>query len=355
MKEHYNYNSLYNKIEKWQKEGSQDKILLENLFGQIVLYSHPKTRGDEDLQYGTKYSGLETSDLFSLFEANTFNQLNKEDLQHLMQEVHNRMMEKNDRFVRRNVEVLNQVWDPYTYGFINSSNTLLGINGFPIFYSKYMPRNNKLLNKDSVGKIYLSVVLHETEHNEQYERALDFADGINMNKYDSFMGALMLISNTNYRVSEKRGDLRYQRRCESMYDYHTYEHEANYVAIKNMEKMYPEKLKNSESYKKAIDFYGKISLHFDTDKNSNENEERCKKRVEYMENYVKEQLEYFEKYVTDCPLKQKIVDSINEYITVDEKGNSPYRKRFNKEVKELCDLCEKYSTKNRNQEKNQLV
>lgn len=355
MKEHYDYTRLYKKIEEWQKEGSQDKILLENLFGQIVLYSHPKTRGDENLHYGTKFSRYETDKLFSLFEAETFNNLNKEDLQHLMQEVHNRMMEKNERFVRRNVEVLNQVWDPYTYGFINSSDTLLGINGFPIFYSKYMPRNKKLLNKESVGKIYLSVVLHETQHNEQYERTLDFADGVKMSKYDSFMGALMLVSNTNYRVSEKRGDMRYQRRCENMYDYHTYEHEANYVAIKNMEKMYPEKLKDSESYKKALNFYGKISLHFDANKNPEENNERCKKRVKYMEDYVKEQLEYFENYVTDCPLKQKVIDSINDYINVDEKGNSPYRKRFDKEVKELCDICEKYSTKKKNEQKIELI
>ena len=332
------YTELSNKIENWFNNKEQDINILRSLYAQSHLEENKMVDRSEDIKKGTMFSKLTNEELLARFEKEHFNKYTDKELKHLFQEAHNRFIKESGLDVTRNVVVKVNSAEPGMGGYVCFADDILFINKHLINQGKATKDMNNIINEKSIGKVYLDVLLHETKHNIQYEDAIDFALGNKQEKDRAFAGALMIVNNSNFYIADTKKDSTYSMEWRSKYDWHAYEHEANYAAIKRIEQFYDPEKKKTLDYAQFMTLYMDASLHFRPDPNNPEkNEKACQDRVKKIEDYVLKQMKYFEKGTEDCPLKNNILKAMKEYTTVDEKGHSPLRDRFNKEVRELCD------------------
>ena len=331
------YAELATKINDWFHNGEQDINILRSLYAQTHLQENEMVDRTDDIKKETMFSGLTDEELLARFEKEHFNKYTNKELRHLFQETHNRFIRESGLDVTRNVVVKVNSKEPGMGGYVCSADDILFINKYLINQGKQNSDMDKIINNKSIGKIYLDVLLHETKHNIQYEDAIDFALGNKQEKDRAFAGALMVVNNSNFYIAHEKQDPMYSTEWQSMYNWHAYEHEANYAAIERIEKFYDPEKKKTLDYAQFMTLYMDASLHFRPDpKNPEKNEKACQDRVNKIEKYVLKQMKYFEKGTEDCPLKQQVLETMKAYTTVDENGNSPLRDRFNKEVRELC-------------------
>lgn len=348
------YSDLSKMIDQWYSKGEQDINILRSLYAQSHLEENAMVDRTEDLKKGTSFSGLSDKELLAKFEKEHFNKYTNKELKHLFQEVHNRFIKESGLDVTRNVVVKVNSQEPGMGGYVCFADDILFMNKYLINQGKATKDVNKIINENSIGKIYLDVLLHETKHNIQYEDAIDFALGNKQQKDRAFAGALMIVNNSNFYIADTKKDEMYPTEWQAKYNWHAYEHEANYAAIERIEKLYDPEKKKSLDYAQFMTLYMDASLHFRPDPhNPAKNEEACKDRVEKIEQYVLKQMKYFEDGTADCPLKKSVLDCMKAYTAVDENGNSPLRDRFNKEVRHLCNnsvkaqrFIEEYAKKN---------
>lgn len=332
------YTELSNKINEWFNKGAQDINILRSLYAQSHLEENPMVDRKDDVKQGTMFSKLSNEELLARFEKEHFNTYTDKELKHLFQEAHNRFIKESGFDVTRNVVVKVNAQEPGMGGYVSFADDILFMNKYLINKGKATKDKNNIINENSIGKVYLDVLLHETKHNIQYEDAIDFALGNKQEKDRAFAGALMIINNSNFYVSDEKKDDFYVQEWRAKYDWHAYEHEANYAAIKRIEQFYDPEKKKTLDYAQFMTLYMDASLHFRPDPNNPaKNEKACQDRVNKIEDYVLRQMKFFEDGVKDCPLKKNILKTMKEYTHVDENGNSPLRERFNKEVRELCD------------------
>lgn len=331
------YEDLNNKINVWFANKEQDINILRSLYAQSNLRENEMVDRSEDVKKGTMFSDLTNEELLARFEKEHFNKYTNKELKHLFQETHNRFIKESGYNVTRNVVVKVNSKEPGMGGYVCSADDILFINKCLINKGKETKDMSNIINQKSIGKIYLDVLLHETKHNIQYEDAIDFALGNKQEKDRAFAGALMIVNNTNFYIADTKKDETYPMEWQAMYNWHAYEHEANYAAVNRIEKFYDPEKKKTLDYAQFMTLYMDASLHFRPDPNNPEkNEQACKARVDKIEQYVLKQMKYFEKGTADCELKKNILSQMKEYTTVDENGHSPLRDRFNKEVRELC-------------------
>jgi hypothetical protein len=340
------YAELNNKIENWFNKGEQDINILRSLYAQSNLEANPMVDRTDDIKGGTMFSKLTDKELLAKFEKEHFNNYNDKELRHLFQEAHNRFIKESGLDVTRNVVVKVNAQEPGMGGYVCFADDILFMNKYLINQGKATKDKNKIINENSIGKVYLDVLLHETKHNIQYEDAIDFALGNKQEQDRAFAGALMIINNSNFYIADEKKDRGYTYEWRSKYDWHAYEHEANYAAIERIEKFYDPEKKKTLDYAQFTTLYMDASLHFRPDPhNPEKNEAACKDRVNKIEDYVLKQLKYFEEGTKDCPLKESVIKTMKEYTAVDENGHSPLRDRFNKEVRQLCDYSVKAQRK----------
>lgn len=340
--ENKRYLELSQKINTWFNNGEQDINILRSLYAQSHLQQNELVDRSEDIRKETMFSNLSNEELLARYEKEHFNKYTNRELKHLFQETHNRFIKESGLDVTRNVVVKVNAQEPGMGGYVCSADDILFINKFLINRGKETKDMNKIINEKSIGKVYLDVLLHETKHNIQYEDAIDFALGTKQQKDRAFAGALMIVNNSNFYVAHTQNDQMYPTEWQAMYNWHAYEHEANYAAIKRIEKFYDPEKKKTLDYAQFMTLYMDASLHFRPDPhNPEKNEKACQERVAKIEQYVLKQMKYFEEGTADCPLKEDILATMKAYTEVDENGNSPLRNRFNKEVRELCNYSVK--------------
>lgn len=338
------YDLLREKITEWFNNKTQDINILYSLYSQSNLEESDLVDRTVDLKNETMFSNLSDEELLCKFEKEFFNKYSTNELTHLFQETHNRYIRENNLEVTRNVAVLINAKEPGMGGYVCSGNDLLFINKFLINYAKGIEATAKgdgtdnIINKESIGKVYLDVLLHESKHVLQYEDAIDFALNAKQNKTRAFSGAAMFINNVNFYIANSRYDEDYFQDWHDKYAFHFHEHEANYSAIQRIEKIYPNKLKKNLGYAQFQTLYMDASLHFRPTIGDEEgNAKLCADRVKALEEYLEYQIEYF-KQTADCSLRRKALKVMEEYLKVDENGESLLHKRLTKEVNELCKL-----------------
>lgn len=333
------YEELNRKIIEWNKEGSQDRLILQTLYAQCNLQHHEMLEDVPDIKAGTKFAGLSNEELVANFSRNPFNTYSQEDLNHLMQEVHNRYIGENKWDVTRSVYVKsNNPEDEGVFGYCCYADDLLFINKDMIDDAKRTKNPNEPINRETVGKYFLDTIWHETKHIIQYEDGIDLALGKEQDPERAFSAAAMIVMMTNFNIAESRGDYGYLDKWQKMYRVHFCEHEANYAALKKSEENTTDEIKETYDYQMYASDSAALALGFYPDlKDKQKNKATIGSRVNRIESYLKSQIEYFRTGVKDCPLKDSVMGVLNEYMKADEKGHSQFRKRLREEVTEIVD------------------
>lgn len=336
--ENKRYEELNKKIKQWHKAG-YDENILQSLFGQANLTENELVDRSEDLKEKTMFSDLSNEELLARYEKKYFNRYTNRELKHLFQESHNRFMKDSGIQVTRNVLVQNNFENKDAIGWVYSDQDLLFMNKYSINRGKEQKDTNYLRNEYSIGKIILKTLLHETKHNIQYEDAIDFALGVEQEEDRAFAGALMIINNANFGIAAAQSDEeheRYAKHWKDHYNYHAYEHEANYCSNERIIKYYGNNPKDVKlDYAQTLLNNAVAVMRFQPNGTKKENEKLLAERVDKIEEYAKYQIEYFEKGTQDCPLRTRILETLHNYVDVDENGNSPLRTRMTRENKEM--------------------
>ena len=334
------YEELNDRIQDWFQNKTQDILILQTLYAQCNLQHEDKLKGTKDIRNNTKFHNYTDKELVAQFAKNPFNTYSKEDLTHLMQEVHDRYIGENGWDVTRSVLVQdhNSPEEQGTFGYCCYANDLLFINKDMIDTAKGIENNSEPINAETVGKYFLDTIWHETKHVIQYEDGIDLALGRKQDAETAFSAAAMMVMMTNFNIAGSKNDYAYSYDWRSKYRVHFCEHEANYAALKKSEENTEESLKSNYDYQMYASDSAALALGFRPSTTDMKlNEEAVKNRVGKIESYLKTQIKYFESGLSDCPLKETVLNTVNAYMKVDENGNSPFRDRMTKEVSEIVD------------------
>ena len=329
------YKELTELVTHWFKNKEQDVRILRSLYSQAYLNESPIVDRTVDLKQETKFSKLSQEDFVKKFNNENFVKLGKVGLKHLFQELHNRYMKEKGFEVTRNVEVVIDK-EQQAYGYVCYSDDLLYVNKYAIDQAKTIEPHENNFNKNNVGYSLMYIISHESQHVAQYETAIDFALGRKQDKQTAFLGAMGIIKNTNFQISNEKHDdyIDYWR---DQYDYRYVEHNANYSAFKNVDKQVPTTEKTNDAYAQYTKFLMALSLrtYLKADKNF------IQDRIQKMEEFALKEIEYFTEGTEDCPMKEHVLEVANAYMKVDEKGNSPFRKEMKKQITEFAKAADK--------------
>lgn len=331
------YDKINALIRKWEKEG-QDINILRGIYGSCNLEESDLVDRSEDLKHGTNYTNFSQEEFVNLFKADKFSALNKTQLKHLFQELHNRYIKDKGYDVTRNVAVVDDK-TVSAYGYVCSGNDLMFINKASIDKAKMVEPEKNNFNKTNIGYSLLYVISHESQHVAQFENSIDYMIGDK--KLDSemaFLAAMTTIENANMAVDDATNNPEFLFNWKSHYDYQFIEHNANYSAFKKAKEMIPDSEKKGKAYNQYDAFTTLLALR-DTPSLTRDSKEFIADRVAKMEEFAKYEIEFFEKNTADCPIKQKLLETAHSFIKVDENGNSPFRNKLNREIGEMVDVC----------------
>lgn len=325
------YDELNKLIKDWHKNGEQDDLILRSLYAQVALDKSNLVDRSEDLKKGTKFSNLSQEDFVSLFKTQSFNNLDKTNIKHLFQELHNRYIKGKGFDVTRDVAVVNDK-STSAYGYVCYSNDLLFINKDAIDKAKNISPEDKNFNKTNLGISLLFIIMHESQHVTQYETAIDFALNKKQDDDKAFLGAMGIIKNTNFLISDKNND-DFIKYWQQNYDYRYVEHNANYSAFEKAMEVLPEDQKKGKPFDQYNAFTTLLSL-----RSHSYDEKFVQDRIAKMEKVALKEIEYFEKGTADCSIKQNVMATVKEFMKVDEKGNSKFRDILHSEISKMAEV-----------------
>lgn len=325
------YKLINCKLKEWS---GQDKSILKTIYEHsnpegFVIFSDGKKVSEN-----TSFKNISNENLYQLFESNHFNDMNVYQIQDLFQEVHNRYIRSNGFEPSRNVvfdyDDKNSFW-----GYVNYSNNMLFINRSVAekIYNKKSTRGK--INKDNMGLAFFNIILHESRHLVQYDSFIKFLLDEPMSEEQKFLGAVAGLNNINFNIADSNEDNKYIPKWNSMYYYHYLEHDAYYTGLMQTKEILDDKFKDDLNYNKLLvsmsDKIGKVQSYLPTTKL------KIESQVKNQEKYLKEQIKYFKEGAEDCPLKAKILETVESFMKVDDNGNSPFREKLTREVSQMQD------------------
>ena len=352
------YEKLNNLLKTWYKDKSQDENLLRSLYAYCNLEEHELVDRSENLKKGTNYTQLSTKDFVEMFEAEKFSSLDKDELKHLFQELHNRYMAGKGYEVTRNVAVVSDS-SQSAYGYVNTCDDLMFINKYAIDKAKNEDTKNNF-NGTNIGYSLLYILSHESQHVAQFESTIDYALNKKQDDETAFTACLMEIERANMACDDANGEITFLFNWKTNYDYQFIEHNANFSAFKTAQNMIPKDKQKGKSFDQYNAFVTLLALR-DNPSLVKDPTEFIEKRIKKMEEFTRFEIDYFNEKITDCPLKTKMLETVNSFMEVDENGNSKFRDKLKKEIlemvevskasrKNLFDERKKSKTKNENKE-----
>lgn len=341
------YNLILNKIKELKSQNNMDSFVLRALFGfnqDVISNEKVKVNNQEFYIYSSgsddsiQYSQLKNfSNLLPFFNKENF--LKNPNLNDLFQEVHNRYMIEQGYDVKKKVQQNTQKEDmDTTIAYVCHDTSELAINYSLLNYTAILPvTKSSAINRENVNLMFLNTVCHESQHCCQFEYALDLLMDKNLSDDKKFLGALMLISTTNSIYSEDNKDFIHSLKDKYSYKYQFLEHDANYSAYKKVEELLNErKVKDLENQNLDAYYYGASVLGTRAEYIMFPNH-YTKNRVSKMEGCAKYQIEYFKKNInTNCEFCQKVLEIVDDYMQVDENGNSKFRSKLKNDILEMA-------------------
>ena len=331
------YDAMNTLLHKWYKEKSQDMNIIRGLYSSSNLQQNEIVDRSEDLKKGTKYSSLTNDEFVSLFKADTFSALDKTGLKHLFQELHNRYIGEKGYDITRNVTVVSDKGES-AYGYVCANDDLMFINKYAIDQAKKVEPSEKNFNKTNLGYSLLYVLSHESQHVAQFESAIDYALGVKQDKDTAFVAAMTAIENTNMAYDDAHNSQEFLFNWNTHYNYQFIEHNANYSAFQKAREMIPDSEKQGKSYAQYDAFTTLLALR-ESPSLVRDSKEFIENRINSMEEFAKYEIDFFRKNIKNCPMKKQILATCDEFMKVDENGNSLFRDKLTKEIGEMTEVC----------------
>ena len=330
------YEAMDKLLREWKKSKSQDLSIIKGLYSSSHLEKSPMVDRNEDLKKGTKFSNLNNNEFTSLFDAKKFCSFDEKELKHLFQELHNRYIGEKGFDVTRNVAVVSDRQQS-AYGYVCASDDLMFINKYAIDKAKEVDPAKKNFNKDNIGYSLFYIISHESQHVAQFESSIDYALGVKQDKDTEFVAAMTAIEDINMAYDDLHDQQEFLWNWNTHYDYQFIEHNANYSAFQKVRNMLPDNKKKGKSYDQYDEFTTRLAVR-DNPPLTKDPKEFIEGRLAKMEEFTKYEIDYFNKHVKNCPMKEKLMATANEFMKVDENGNSPFRDKLRKEIGEMTEV-----------------
>lgn len=341
------FEELRNRINEYiqQHKFNEDNCVLQSIFSLSNLNEVNETeRNGHSVFEQTQYTNLNRNELVKMFNRENFNNLPKDKMTELFQEVYNRHSDKNDA-EKRYVTTIEPYDSVMVMAYVETDKNKLVLNENVINSSlKGVNPFIPTLNPNTVGLNYLMVCLHEIEHSIQFSEALKFVVDENKDEDKKALGAMMLMSYANEVYARKNKRLDLILKYKMLYGSDWLEHNANNYAITEMIKDY--KLGNITTKKTAniiTDFMCNSVILTSTMSHVMKKKIFQKMRIHSMEKNIKSCLKDFKKHcVVEGELSEKIYNTISDYIKVDVKGKSKFKEKASNDLLGYVDALEMF-------------
>ena len=320
----------------------QDKNILKSVFAVTHLkdayFFNPFKK--KNLSQ-TEFSGLSDKQLSDMFSDERFVKLPKDKSEILFQELYNRTITNNGSKPRYFAAL--ESMDPNIMGFIENTANTIHINSTVIDRASETFSSYDAINKYNAGTHMFLTMVHETRHNIQNDKVIDFVLNENQTDEEKAMNAINLMYLTLDDYFAEQNDKSYFRRLNMDYQELFYEHDANYFSLKNFMDNNEVKSKHVAS---ALRNYIENSIYLPeriyTSKDRDDVKQTKKdveKRVQKMSDCVASYLEDFKEHIADCPLKKQVVDAVSDFIKTDDKNNSKFKTKVGSEINYMIDIA----------------
>ena len=307
--------------------GKEDKLLLKSIYSIANYQDKFGIEGQERIA-STMFTGQSDKELMGNFLKDKFKDMGEKQMRNLFQELYNRAVTKNGNAPRYVVSVKNI--DDGIMGFMETYTNALEINKNMINRFKGNQGSNvRANNVTTVGPMFANVLLHETQHTCQMENIIKYACGEFTNKEDKARACMSLMKVVVEEYAYSKNDKYLQSYLDKNYWFDFDEHDANMFPMMYIKEMYQKGEIKDKVFAEVMHFWEEDSLGFKVDwdnkSKANKNFETRLKDMEDVANYC---IDIFNKNVQDGELKRDIMNTLNEYMKVDQNGDSPFRTRI---------------------------
>lgn len=314
--------------------GKEDETLLKVIY---YIANYEDLFGEEGKQRiaNSTYKECTNSELMDNFLRNKFCNLSGKQLTNLFQELHNRATVENGNLPRYVVSVKNI--EEGMMGFMETYSNNLEISKKMINTFKNNPSTNTHSNNaTTVGPMFANVLLHETQHTCQMENIIRYACGECQEGEDKSSACMSLMKAVVAQIACSEEDDTLQQYLEKNYWYDFDEHDANIFPIRYIKNMYQNGEIKDPVFADVMHSWTEDSLGFKVDyrKKSKVND-NFEERMDEMEKVANYCIEVFNKKIQDGALKNDIMKTLDDYMRVDENGDSPFRNR----IRDDFNLC----------------
>ena len=307
--------------------GVEDKTLLKSLFS-IANYEDKFGEEGRNRIASTLFTEYTDKELMENFYRDKFCNMGEKQMTHLFQELYNRATVKNGNDPRYVISVKN-IED--------------GVMGFMETYSNALEINKKLINRfknnqstnvhshnaTTAGAMFANVLLHETQHTCQMENIVKYACGEIDDKEEKARACMSLMKVVVEEIAFNSNDKALSNYLEKNYWYDFDEHDANMYPMMYINDMYKKGEIKDRLFAEVMHSWEEDSLGFRVDWNSKGKvNKNFDDRIKNMENVANYCIDIFDKKVQDGAIKKDMMETLTEYMKVDENGDSPFRTRI---------------------------
>lgn len=280
---------------------------------------------------GTKFSDLTNGELYNKFTKDYFNNASKNNLEHLFQEVYNRQTKKADCTPKYICNVgKNRKGTEHAIGYLEVASNKLHLN-YDIIkkVAKEGLTDGDMFTKETLGPVFLNVIFHETQHNIQNEKMADFILANKQAKHDKAMSAINLVTLYMMAFSNMSMNTELIDYVKQAYNFDLNEHDANIAALKGTKEAVDKKEITDKAFLKAAKTFVGYTIKVPTQDLDLVNVNNLTRiRMQDMRKNIVDMSKIFNKVTKDCPLKIRIMETIKQYVALDEKGNCELYERL---------------------------
>lgn len=321
-----------NKLIQQMNASGGDKCLLQAIYCAINLKDMFKHSYRKNRLKQTRYSSVPENKLYSLFNSKIFNLLSDDNKEQLFQEVYNRQIDKN-KLERKYICTVEDLGNLTTSACISNNTNNIIINKKMIDYVLSMDSSKGKINKYNVGSMFLFTILHETQHNIQAEKIVNLLLNKGKDEHEDAMSAMSILLMSMPIICNATNNVKLAFHLRNDYRYFPDEHDANYAATVTMNNAMKMNKINDIHFIESLHKSAMMSLYMnDFSFESETYKMEIRKRAVAMQNVMEKYLHFAKLNFVHSPIKDIILGTIEDYLKLDEKGNSKFKDKMTKDM-----------------------
>lgn len=307
----------------------EDKVLARVVYDLTNPMDAYEGKAEEYIN-NTNLTSATEKEIFEKLDKFNLKVLSKEERAKIFQELHNRQVQENG-FKPRYVVEMKPIEDTLL-GYMEPSTNELVLNQTAL---------NRLCNSKgsdvitkNPGLRFSLILMHETCHVIQMEKAVKLIKNEKMSKEDTLRASLTLMKLVVEYYAEINKDYGLISAINDTYWYDNDEFQANMEPINIVLDKMSKKVLDGKSSVGVLKYWIRESL----DVTDGDMKSYFNRYLNRMENISLRFVDIFEKEIKDGPLKEKLLKNIKAGFEKDENGNNTYREMQSKYFEKCLDL-----------------